>query len=276
MKRVLGVAIAITVLASISSYASAGREAPAGGVQGETRITFLSGKPEIAAQVEDMAKAFTEANPGLRLEIVQGQTNTSPFQAMTVMYNAGNAATVFMIEQGDIGKLTDKLVDLSSEKWVKDAVPASLGWATYNGAIVAAPFATECVGIIYNRKVIEKAIGGTFDPDTIKTTADLENLFKRIEATGVTPAAISPENWSLGAHWMMEMYSNQYPNSEKNRDFVTSLRNGTANLANNLVFNGWLDTFDLMRRYNINKDDPLAANNDKNAAYIVSGKVAFW
>jgi raffinose/stachyose/melibiose transport system substrate-binding protein len=73
------------------------------------------------------------------------------------------------------------------------------------------------------------------------------------------------------------MYANQFPNnSDKNRDFTASLRKGTVNLGSNRVFNGWLDTFDLLRKYNINKADPMAANNDKNAAYIVSGKVAFW
>jgi raffinose/stachyose/melibiose transport system substrate-binding protein len=240
------------------------------------KITFLSGKPEISAQVEEMAKAFSQANPPLQLEIVQGQANTSPFQAMTVMYNAGNAASVFMIEQGDIPKLTDKLADLGGERLVRDAVPAAIPYATFNGTVLAAPFATECVGIIYNKKVVEKALGGPFDPASIKTTRDLEVVFKKVEASGVTPAAISPESWSLGAHWMMEMYANQYPNSMKNRDFVADLRAGKVKLQENKVFNGWLDTFDLFRKYNINKADPLAANNDKNAAYIVSGKVGFW
>jgi raffinose/stachyose/melibiose transport system substrate-binding protein len=265
MRRALLVGIAFTALSSLV------------GAQGTTKITFLSGKPEISAQVEEMARVFTQANPGIQLEIVQGQANSSPFQSMTVMYNAGNAASVFMIEQGDISKLKDKLADLSSEKLVKDAVPSALPDATFSGAVLAAPYATECVGIIYNRKVIEKAIGAKFDPNTIKTTKDLENVFKKVEASGVTPAAVSPENWSLGAHWMMEMYANQFPNnSDKNRDFTASLRKGTVNLGSNRAFNGWLDTFDLLRKYNINKADPMAANNDKNAAYIVSGKVAFW
>jgi raffinose/stachyose/melibiose transport system substrate-binding protein len=265
MKRVLIVGIAFLAVSSLA------------GAQGVTKITFLSGKPEISAQVEEMARVFTQANPGIQLEIVQGQANTSPFQAMTIMYNAGSAASIFMIEQGDIAKLKDKLADLTSERWVKDAVSSALPYSTFDKKILAAPFATECVGIIYNKKVVEKAIGGKFDPNKIKTTRDLEAVFKKVEASGVTPAAISPENWSLGAHWMMEMYANQFPNNmAKNRAFTDNLRKGTVNLAANKVFNGWLDTFDLLMKYNINKNDPLAANNDKNAAYIVSGKVAFW
>jgi raffinose/stachyose/melibiose transport system substrate-binding protein len=275
MKRALLACIAIAALSSL--VGASGNKETSKAPQAMTTITFLSGKPEISAQIEEMARVFSEANPGIRLEIVQGQANTSPFQTMTVMYNAGNAASVFMIEQGDIPKLTDKLADLTSERWVKDAVPSALPNATFGGAVLAAPFATECVGIIYNRAVIEKAIGGKFDPNTVKTTRDLESVFQKVEASGVTAAAISPENWSLGAHWMMEMYGNQSPNNaEKNTAFTEDLRKGTVDLAKNRVFNGWLDTFDLFRKYNINKDDPLAANNDKNAAYIVSGKVAFW
>lgn len=279
MKR--GQIAAIVFAISAAMAAASGQQGTDGAAkaadQGSgAKITFLSGKPEIASQVEEMARVFSKANAPLKLEIVQGQANTSPFQAMTVMYNAGNAASVFMIEQGDIPKLTDKLADMSGERLVRDAVPAALPYATFNGAVLAVPFATECVGIVYNKKVVEKALGGPFDPASIKTTRDLEAVFKKVEASGTTPAAISPENWSLGAHWMMEMYANQYPNSMKNRDFVTDLRAGKVKLQDNRIFNGWLDTFDLFRKYNINKADPLAANNDKNAAYIVSGKVAFW
>ena len=256
------------------SQSSGGGDAPAGGKT--TKITFVSGKPEIQALLEDTFKLFSEENPGIEMELVAGQANQSPYQMLTVMYNAGNAASCFMMEQGDVLKLKDNLADLSGEKFKNDAVEAALKAVTADGKLYAAPFICESVGFIYNKKVIENAIGGPFEPNSIKTINDLEGVFKKVEASGVTAVAVSPENWSLGAHYMMYLYANQYPNSEKNTEFVNSLRSGTADLVNNKVYNGWLDTFDLLKKYNINKDDPLAANNDKNAALITEGKVAFW
>lgn len=240
-----------------------------------TKITFVSGKPEIQTLLEDTFKLFKDET-GIEVELVAGQANQSPYQTVTVMYNAGNAPSCFMVEQGDILKLKDNLVDLSDQKFTEDALEAALAAATEDGKLYAAPFITESVGLVYNKKVIENAIGEPFDPNTIKTIDDLEALFEKIEASGVSAVAVSPENWSLGAHFMMYMYANQYPNSEKNKEFVESLKDGTADLVNNEVYNGWLDTFDLLKKYNINKNDPLAANNDKNAALITEGQVAFW
>ena len=241
-----------------------------------TKLTFISGKPEIQAQIEEMLKVFSQENPGIEMEYVAGQAGQSPYQSLTVMYNAGNAASVYMMEQADVLKLKDKVADLSAERFSKDAIGSALTPVMADGKLLAAPFITESVGLIYNKKIIEKAIGGSFDPNTIKTTNDLETLFKKVEATGVTPIGISPEDWSLGAHLMMYMYANQFPNSEENKEFTNKLRSGTADLINNKVYNGWVDTFDMIKKYNINKKDPLAANNDKNAAFITQGETAFW
>lgn len=241
-----------------------------------TKITFLSGKPEIQAQLEETLKLFSEENPGIEMELVAGQANQSPYQALTVMYNSGNACSVYMMEQGDILKLKDKLADLSAENFNKDAITTALEPVTVDGKVYAAPFIVESVGILYNSKVIEEATGKAFDPNSIKSISDLEEIFKEVEAAGIIPVAVSPENWSLGAHLMMYMYASQFPNSDKNVEFTESLREGSADLINNKVFIGWLDTFDLLKKYNINKKDPLAANNDKNAALLKEGQVAFW
>ncbi|HEY8363163.1 MAG TPA: ABC transporter substrate-binding protein [Tissierellaceae bacterium] len=242
-----------------------------------TKISFLNGKPEIINELQEACEAFSRENPGIVAEALPAESGKSPYQTLTVMYNAGNAPSLFMIEQGDVLKVADKVLDLSGERFINDTIEAALKpVTTEDGKVCAAPFAVESVGFVYNKKVIEEAIGQEFDPNTIKTISDLENIFKQLEAKGIAPIAISREDWSLGAHYMMYMYAHQFPNSEKNQEFTEDLRQGKIDLINNKIFNGWLDTFDLMKKYNIHKNDPLAGNTDKDAALLTSGEVAFW
>ena len=50
--------------------------------------------------------------------------------------------------------------------------------------IYGIPYSTAGIGLVYNKTVLDKAVGGDFDPSTIKTRSDLAELFDQIEATG--------------------------------------------------------------------------------------------
>ncbi|TCL62726.1 extracellular solute-binding protein [Hydrogenispora ethanolica] len=47
-------------------------------------------------------------------------------------------------------------------------------------------------------------------------------------------------------------------------------------MVNNKIFNGLLDTFDLMKKYNQAKADPLAATYERGPQYLGGGQVGFW
>ena len=51
-----------------------------------------------------------------------------------------------------------------------------------DGELYAVPNCVTAMGIVYNKTVIEKATGETFDPSTIKSNADLEALCEKIQA----------------------------------------------------------------------------------------------
>ena len=99
------------------------------------------------------------------------------------LYSAGNPPTIAMLDPADVIRFQDKALDLKDEKWVQDAIDRNLDRITLpNGKLLGFPFAVEGYGLIYNRQVVEQATNGKFDPATIRTTADLEALFKKIEA----------------------------------------------------------------------------------------------
>ena len=74
-----------------------------------------------------------------------------------------------------------------------------------DGELYAVPNCVTAMGIVYNKTVIEKATGETFDPSTIKSNADLEALCEKIQAGGVAPIMFTGVDWSLGSHYLSQV-----------------------------------------------------------------------
>ena len=63
---------------------------------------------------------------------------------------------------------------------------------------------------------------------------------------------------------------------ETTSKFIDDLKAGSVDLASNQRFAALMDTFDLLAQYNINKDDPLAADYATNCADLAEGEVAIY
>ncbi|MFM9277227.1 ABC transporter substrate-binding protein [Paenibacillus jiagnxiensis] len=246
------------------------------GGSGDVKITLLNSKGEILSQLEDAVKAFQEDHPGITVEIQPVPAGGSPFERASALYASGNPPTMIMLDTADVEKFKDRILDLSGEKWNADTVDNATTATTFDGKNYAFPFAIEGYGFIYNKAVVDKAVGGSFDPATIKTRNDLEKLFQQIEASGKKSLVISPMDWSLGAHYLPLAYAGQSKDMAEVDKFMASLKAGQANLANNSVFNGLMDTFDMMMKHNIDQASPLAGAYERGPELLGKGEVGLW
>ncbi|NMB01251.1 MAG: carbohydrate ABC transporter substrate-binding protein [Firmicutes bacterium] len=243
----------------------------------DVQITILNSKGEIQTQLEEIAAYYSSITDGVTVEVIAAGVGQSPFERAVALYASGNAPALLMLDAGDVLLFQDRALALNDEKWVADAIEGSLDMATAaDGRILAFPVTVEGYGFIYNRPVLENALGGEFDPTTINTVDALRQLFDTIEASGKGALVISPEDWSLGAHFFALAYSGQSPDFSTINEFMTGLKAGTVSLANNTVANGLLDTFDLMKKYNYDGLDPLASTYDRGTELIGEGEVGFW
>lgn len=243
--------------------------APAGNGDSEpVKITFLNSKSEIQQQMTEAAAEFSKANPQITVQVITTAENQSPVERASALYAAGTPATLTMLDAGDIEKFKDKAADLSAEKWVKELAQPNL----IDGKTLAFPFAVEGYGLIYNKAVLDKAVNGTFDPAAINTTTALEDLFKKIEASGVSPLIIGSMDWSLGNHFLAIAYAAQ-PDQDVNK-MLDSLKKGQGKLVDNAVYNGLLNTFDVMKKYNKGKNDPLSVTYEQSSAAVAKGTSA--
>ncbi len=238
-------------------------------------ISILSAKPEISAQLEAAIDDFEAVNSGVTVTLI-ALNQQNPFEKLTSMYASGNAPTISHVEGVNILKIKDKLLDLTAESWVPNAMEGTLGIATVDGMTLGMPVTVEGFGIIYNKAICDKAVGGTFDPASIKTRSDLAALMEKIQASGVAPIHVSPMDWSLGAHLTNVMFSSQSNDSDARHKFLEDLKSGSVKLSDNTVFNGWMETVDLMMKYNNIKDAPLDAQYENGPVYLAKGEVGLW
>ncbi|MBD7912253.1 MULTISPECIES: ABC transporter substrate-binding protein [Clostridium] len=241
---------------------------------GVVHISILNSKPEIQVALEDATKEFSKENPNIKIKVVKYNRNETYYNKLMSMYSYENAPTMTIGDPTHIKNIKNNLLDLSSEEWVKDVSGGISNIAkNESGEVIGFPFATEGVGFIYNKKVIEEA---GIDVSSINTIKSLEEAFKKVEAIGKKGVIVTNEKWSLGDHFLSTAYSAQSKDTNDIIEYIENVKKGTLNVKDNAKLNGLLDTFDLMKKYNIYKDEPLTPSYDKCAEVLGKGDVGFW
>lgn len=222
-----------------------------------------------------LVENFNAQSTDAQAEIVTLTDGQSGYQMLTVMYNSNSAPNVFFLEAGDIRNLQDKLADLSDMDCIRYASDGTLDDVTYDGKILGVPVKTQAYGIIYNKNAVAELLGEDFDVNSIEALDDFTAVCQQLEEKGVSATVISPYNWSLGNHYFNMIYSGQ----DDPDGFIAALKEGTADLANNDVFNSYMDSFDVLAQYNYYKDNPLEDVADeavKQSQTLYTEQAVFW
>lgn len=243
------------------------------GLEG-TSITLLNSKAEIQVALEKMAATFEEKS-GVHVEVMPVTDGDSPYTKVVSLYNSGNPPTLSILDTTDVIALAEeKAEDLTDEAWTEEAE----GYLTeVNGRVYSFPLCIEGRGLIYNKGVIEEALGEPFDPSTIKTQDDFVTLLDRLVEAGIErPISMAKEDWSLGAHQLQYIYETYDGTSEGAQEIIEQIKSGEIDLEEYERMSEFLNMFDILKNYNVAKGDPLGADYDEMAIDLADGKTAFW
>lgn len=239
-----------------------------------TSITLLNSKAEIQVALEKMGAEF-EKKSGVHVEVMPVTDGDSPYTKVVSMYNSGNPPTLSILDTTDVIALAEeKAADLSDEEWTKEAE----GYLTeVNGRVYSFPLCIEGRGLIYNKAVIEEALGRKFHPEEITTLDEFTELLDELAAAGIKkPVSLAKEDWSLGAHHLQYIYETYDGTSEGAQEVIEDIKTGKKDLESYDRLSEFLDMFDVLKKYNVAKGDPLGADYDEMAIDLVDGKTAFW
>lgn len=243
----------------------------------KTEVSMLIGKEEIAKELDETVDKYNSTQDKYEVKIIPlaGQNAT---EKLTSLYASKNAPV--LINTGvyaELAQWEDKFLDLSDLPLTKNIDQKYLDAGTVNGKLIGVPTTIEAFGYLYNKDVLDEAVGGNFDPDSITSRKDLEELMKQIAALKDKAAIeISPMDWSLGAHFTNLLFTDQSADAAKRKEFMTEMQAGTVDLAANPTYKDWVATFDLMKEYNAAKKAPLSADYDSATLGISNGDIGLW
>lgn len=242
----------------------------------EVEISFYTTETGKDDMFMDLISDFESKNEGIKVEYIAA--GDDQLQKWMSLYASKEGPTVSLMDPINIFENQDRMLEFTDENapFLSNIEESALSTLTFDGKVYGAPMSAAGIGILYNKAVCDKAVGGEFDPSSIKTVADLEELFKKIEATGVAATCVTGVDWSIGSHYLCQIYGAAIGNVEERIEYVDSLKAGTVSLMDNEVFNDYMDTFDLLAKYNYNSNDPLVGNVNLDAEALAAGKCGTW
>lgn len=241
----------------------------------KVEISFLVTKPEIITEFRKTFDAYTATHPNVTISTIP-LSGMTIYEKLTSLYVSGNAPTITMIGGPEFTAFKNKFLDITGSKFAKAAYDWSVQRTTINGKIYAVPTTAEGIGIMYNKTVIEAATGVKFDPASIKSRKDLEELLKKISKTNYAPVQLSNMDWLLGSHMTSILYAAMSKDYDERQKILDQCAKGKFDFMNNATFNGWLDTFDLLKTYNLHKKSPLGNTYEDDQLAMAKDQVAFW
>ena len=256
MKKMSLVAAAMT-LAMVGAVPAAAED---------VSITIFNSKMEIQSQLEEMAAEYS-AEKGVNVEVYYSSDTVAAH--MSTRYASNEPYTISMVDAKDIYSLApDHGLDLSDQDWVKDTTQA----IAINDVVYGFPVCVEARGIIYNKTAIEDTLGEEFNPADYATYDAFADLLARLKEAGMeTPTGVMKEDWSLGAHYLQQVYEMR----DDVEGMIAALHAGEADLANDERFNSLMDTFDLLKENNYAISAPVAAVREDTEMYLADGDIAF-
>lgn len=266
MKRKL-LALALACVMALSLAACGGGSDSSGGGGDDVTISIFNSKSEIQDQFEELADEYSDSHPGVNIEVYYSSDTVSAHLA--TKYASNDPYTISMVDAKDVYSLgAEHALDLSDQDWVGHTKYA----ISLDDKVVGFPFCIEARGVMYNRDAIKEITGEEFDPVKYQKLDDFKALLDKMSKGGMeSPVGIMKEDWSLGAHYIQEVYETQ-PDPEA---FVQALYAGSADLANNVKYNDYIDTFDVLKEYNYMKDSPVAAEREVSEQKLAEGDIAF-
>lgn len=239
-----------------------------------TKITLLNSKAEIQVALEKMGDIFEEKS-GVHVEVMPVTDGDSPYTKVVSLYNSGNPPTLSILDTTDVIALAEeKGEDLTSETWTEEAEEYL---TKIDGKVYSFPLCIEGRGLIYNKKVIEDALGEEFVPEAITTLDEFKALLDELVEAGIEkPVSLAKEDWSLGAHHLQYIYETYDGTSVGAQEIIEEIKAGNLDLQTYQRMNEFLDMFDVLKEYNVAKGDPLGADYDEMAIDLADGKTAFW
>lgn len=240
------------------------------------KITYFNTSAEVNTMFEEMFARYHELHPNVTIELIPTGIGEGQQEKLQSLFASGNGPTFMNVDPANVIQYQDRLFEMTMENapWLAQASDGAIEGGTFGGKILGAPWSVQGYGLLYNKKVVDKVYGGSFDPTTINTRDSLKAFLEKIEASGTPATMLHGANWSLGGHYLTLSYAVQGPKTTDGTGYIDKIKAGTAKIEDSPIFQGYMDTLDILIEHNYNKADPLVGDFNKDIQAFGEGKCA--
>ena len=239
-------------------------------------ISFYSTQAGVDNETVALLGKFMEEHPWITVN--NYPCGDDQLAAWLGLYNAGNAPTVSMLDVGQILNYSDYMVNLNTgdTAWMS-YVLTGWGYCQKEGsdANYGIPSSGQGFSLMYNKRLVAEVCGADFDVTSVNTLDKLVAFFDKFEAAGIPATVVFSADWALGAHYLgCQYFSEWLGDKATQRGVLAALKDGDYKLIEDEHFNNLLNVFDVLKKYNINKADPLADTQEGDLEMLATGKTA--
>ena len=159
----------------------------------EVAISFYTtetGKDDMFMQ---LIADFEAKNEGITVEYIAA--GDDQLQKWMSLYASNEGPTVSLMDPINIYENQARMVEFTADNapFLTNIEESALSTLTFDGKVYAAPMSAAGIGILYNKEVLDKAVGGEFDPTSIKTVA---SIFSNKSSKSAALTYLSPNSLS--------------------------------------------------------------------------------
>lgn len=266
----LAIALVSGVLSGCGSTASSNSSGSAsssssGSSDKAITITCFQNAPEYTDAFNAYIDEYKKVKPNVKIDLEITQADYPTLLKTKIASN--NIPDVFCSTAGgEIKAYAEYSADLTNEPLAQAMTDAVKTNMSYDGKVLGFPVKANCFAILYNKKLFADA-GITEAP---KTTAQLEDACKKLQAKGITPFANGYKEWWVYKHifqHFMDADTTQVANLAS--DFIAGK---TTFKDHPLLYNNFFSFIDLTVKYGLPK--PLESDFNAETSAFASGKAA--
>lgn len=228
----------------------------------QVTLRWMQFQVEYAEQVKNMAKAYEEEHPNVKIEVeVIGDDY---YDILKTKASSGDMPDVFMTAgYNEINTYKEYITDLSDQDFVDNIADGAKECVSLDGKVVGLPVQMSGNGIVYNKKIFEDN-----NLEIPTTVSELEEVCKTLEEKGIVPFTNQfKDDWLLG-----QFYNYAFAGMEDTTGYIDSLNSGEAKIADTQEMKDIMKVLDLMLTYG--QEKPLDASWNEAAAMFAQGKQA--
>lgn len=240
----------------------------------EVTISFYSTQAGVDNETVALLDKFMEQHPDIKVNYYP--CGDDQLAAWLGLYSAGTAPTVSMLDVGQILNYSDYMVNLNTgdTAWMENVL-TGWGYVQKEGsdAIYGIPSSVQGFSLMYNKRLVAEVCGADFDVKSVNTVDKLVAFFDKFEAAGIPATVVFSADWALGSHYLgCQLFSEWLGDKETQRAILAGMYTGETKLMEVEHFNNLMDVFDILKKYNINKADPLADTQEGDLEMLATGK----